>query len=164
MRSWGTVAVRPRRRIFGLRSHYTVVPMQSWPDASFSRPLRSSRYAEQAIDIDMSGEMLRKFVQRFINQRIIGNRCLACRKAFEPCRALSILGKQAVDVGTHDASVRRNGPLRGSVGDARESPRAVRPLGQAHMHFISRERHAVARYPTYGLQALLRSQNRLDVE
>src|SRR5438552_18955592 len=108
--------------------------------------------------------MGRELVQSFINQRIIGNRCLACCKALEPSRALSILCEQAVDVGSHDASASRNCPLQRSIGEACESPGAVWPFRQPHMHLISGEPYAVAGCPAYALKALLRSQSRLDVK
>src|SRR5262249_30657116 len=71
---------------------------------------------------------------------------------------------QAVDVGSADAPIGRNRPLRRPVGKPSKRPRAVQPFGQAHVHLVSRERDAVAGRAAHRLEAFVRGQNGLDIE
>src|SRR5262249_36153965 len=98
------------------------------------------------------------------NKGVVRVRCLSHAKALYPRRALSIAGKWAVDVGSADASTRRNRPFRRSVRKPSERPRAVRPFGQAHVHLVARERDAVAGRAAHRLKAFVCGQNRLNVE
>ncbi len=53
----------------------------------------------------MRGKVLRQPIKRLVDQIIIGDRRLSGRKALKPCRALTIIGEQAVNVGSDDAAV-----------------------------------------------------------
>src|SRR5262249_27117411 len=108
--------------------------------------------------------MAREPIQGFIHQRLVRDRCLTYAKAPEPRRALSIVGEQAVDVSSANASIGRNCPLQRAVGKPSKRPRAVGAFGQAHVHLISGERDAVACRAVYRLEALVCGQKRLDVE
>src|SRR5262249_56635572 len=103
-------------------------------------------------------------IQGSIHQRLVRDRCLTYAKAPEPRRALSIVGEQAVDVSSADASIGRNRPLRRPVGKPSKRPRAVGPFGQAHMHLVSGKRDAVAGRAAHRFEALVCGHNRLDVE
>src|SRR5262249_26597504 len=69
-----------------------------------------------------------------------------------------------VDVGSDDAPVGRYRPLGCSVGEASKRPRTVWPFGHTHMHFVTRKGRAVVGLAVHPLEALVRGQNRLDIE
>src|SRR5262249_32912039 len=79
-------------------------------------------------------------------------------------RALTVIGEQAVNVGAEHSPVRRPGSLAPSSCKASEWTRAVRPFGNAHVHFIAIKRRAVRRRAGYRREPFLTREYCFDVE
>src|SRR5262245_24861394 len=65
----------------------------------------SARQAEQPVELDVSGDMLCQPVEHLLDKRVVGNGGGTGAEAREPGRALTVVGEQAMDVGTDDAAV-----------------------------------------------------------
>ena len=87
----------------------------------------SSRQAEQAVEIDVPGQMGGQPIERLLDQAIVADRARAGAEARQPGGALAVVGEQAVDIGADHAAVGRDRALRRAVGEPREGPRAIGP-------------------------------------
>src|SRR5262249_46283542 len=109
----------------------------------------------------MRFEMACQLVERVIHQGVVGDTWRSGRETREPRRTLTVVGKQAMDVGPDDTAVGRDGAFRRAVGKPREGTRAVGSLGHANMHFIARKRGAIEACALYLLQPLPRRERGL---
>src|SRR5579872_5770947 len=81
-------------------------------------------------------------IERVLDRSLVVE--LGCRaKHREPRRALAVVGEQPMDIGARDATIWRDRAVEPSVGEAKERPRAVRPICLADVHFITLKRRAI---------------------
>ncbi len=64
----------------------------------------------------MPGNMLGKPVERVLDLRLVSDRCPARGEARKPGRALAVVGKQSMDIGSDHLPVGGDGAFRGSFG------------------------------------------------
>src|SRR6202011_4522770 len=105
-----------------------------------------------------------KPVEGRFDQVVVRDGCRTGTDAQEPGGTLSVVGEQAVDIGAEHAPVRRTGTFVHAPGKPRERPRAVRTVGDAHMHLIAFERRSVGRRTEGRREPLLAGEYSLHAE
>src|ERR1700736_3177114 len=105
-----------------------------------------------------------KPVEGRFDQVVVRDGCRTGTDAQEPGGTLSVVGKQAVDIGAEHAPVRRAGTFIRSPGKPCERPRAVTTVGTAQVILIPFEGPSVGRRTGGRGEPLLAGEYSLDVE
>ena len=88
----------------------------------------------------MASEVPGQPVQHRLDLRLVGKPArVPVAERGEERMAESVVGEDPVQVAAGNASVGGDGAISAAVGEAREGPRPVRPLGATDVHLIAPE-------------------------
>src|SRR5208283_2266480 len=115
----------------------------------------SSRDAEQASQIDITGEVVRQRVEDPLNLRLIAEPAGTGAKPGQQRGPLAIIREQPMHIGGADTAVGRYRAVRPSIGEAEQRPIAVGALGLPDMHLVTAKRCSAVNRGTADLRQRL---------
>ena len=91
----------------------------------------------------MAFEMIGQGVEHAIDFRLIGKMRRLGADPVQQCRALRLVGEEAVDIAGADRAAGRSRAIPAAVVETQHRPRAIRPRGDADMHLVTGKSQAL---------------------
>ena len=100
---------------------------------------RLTGQTQQRIAVDVPLKMRRETIERLLDGRLIVEPRRLRVQAFEPARALTIIGEKTMDVATHRPAIRAHRSVLPATGESQDRPCQIRSRSPADVHFVTPE-------------------------